>query len=217
LYLKWIAGKSIPLMKNKLIVFSAAAALFFTSCSKTVENVVKDIQNKETTVTAPVNEYVMYTIKQGEQYCDKNGYTPVKYSELKFKVKFDSSAIYTTIEAGNQKDINKLFGFSDNNAQHHQFSARFGWRWSDNALRLFAYTYNDSKRSMKEIGTVELGAESDCSIKINGDKYIFTLNDKQLEMPRTSTAAIAEGYKLYPYFGGNEMAPRTISIWIKEL
>jgi hypothetical protein len=200
-------------MKNKLVMLSALA-LMLTSCSKTIDNVVKNVTNQETPV--PVNDYVQYTIKQGDQYCDKNAYLPVKYSQLAFKVKFDSSAVYQTVSPTNQKDVNKLYGFSDNNAQHHQFSARFGWRWSDNALRLFAYVYNDSKVSLKEVSTVELGAENDCSIKVEGEHYIFTVNGKTLPMPRTSTTVQAEGYKLYPYFGGTEMAPQRIAIWIKE-
>lgn len=71
--------------------------------------------------------------------------------------------------------------------------------------------------SFKEIGTVKIGEENNCSIKVNGDTYIFTLNDQQVVMPRASTTPLAEGYKLFPYFGGDELAPHTISIWIKEI
>jgi hypothetical protein len=35
-------------------------------------------------------------------------------------------------------------------------------------------------------------------------------------MPRKSTTIKAVGYKLYPYFGGDELAPHPVSIWIKE-
>jgi hypothetical protein len=166
--------------------------------------------------TATATDFVKYTIAQGQQYCDKNGFSQIQLSELKFAVRFDSSAIYQTIDPGNQLDINKLYGFSDNNALHHDFSARFGWRWSDNALRLFAYVYNNGIQTNKELGTVAIGAENSCSIKVAGDKYIFTLNGKADTMPRASTTAKAVGYKLYPYFGGDEFAPHTISIWIKE-
>ncbi|MGI8584585.1 MAG: hypothetical protein ACR2KX_20540 [Chitinophagaceae bacterium] len=33
---------------------------------------------------------------------------------------------------------------------------------------------------------------------------------------RTSTTVKANGFKLYPYFGGDETAPHNIYIWIKE-
>jgi hypothetical protein len=36
-------------------------------------------------------------------------------------------------------------------------------------------------------------------------------------MTRESKTEKAEGYKLFPYFGGDETAPHNISIWIKEL
>ena len=36
-------------------------------------------------------------------------------------------------------------------------------------------------------------------------------------LPRTSATSKAEGYKLYPYFGGDESAPHDIFIYIKEL
>ena len=162
-------------------------------------------------------KYIQYVIHKGQQYCDENIYKPVNYSEIKFKVKFDSSAIYTTKQPGNQYDINKLYGFSDNNSDHHQFSARFGWRWSDGSLRLFGYVYNEGLRSSKEIGTVNIGAENDCSIKTGQGIYVFTLNDKADTLLRKSITSQAVGYKLYPYFGGDETAPHDITIWIEEL
>jgi hypothetical protein len=92
-----------------------------------------------------------YTIFQGQQYSDKNTYLPVNLTELKFKVKFDSSAIYQTVASYNQGDINKLYGFSDNNLAHHNYSARFGRRWYNNALEIFAYNYNNSIVSLKKL------------------------------------------------------------------
>ena len=200
-------------MKNIHCLPGVCLVLLF-SCKKeiyslpgnTIKNEVGSSQN-----------FLKYTINKGQQYCDHNIFQTVNYSELKFIVKFDSSAIYTTEDAGNQFDINKLYGFSDNNADHHQFSARFGWRWSNGALRLFGYTYNNSVRSFKELGTVMIGVENSCSIKVGDGMYIFTLNDKSDTLQRKSTTQHAVGYKLYPYFGGDEIAPHDIYIWIKDL
>lgn len=209
-------------MKVKFIIFGIA--LFsFASCTKSVDNITGNITESNTAAKAPnvsstaSNQFTPYTILKGQQYCDKSTYQAVKYEQLSFVVKFDSSAIYQTIRKDNQGDINKLFGFSDNNAQHQQYSARFGWRWSNNALRLFAYTYNNSVRSWKELGTIDIGTENSCSIKVSDSTYIFTLNGKSATMPRESKTVKAEGYKLFPYFGGDEMAPHTITIQIKEL
>ena len=187
--------------------------LSLTSCKKQIQNIIQE----STGTVAAANEYVSYVISQGNQYSDKNGYTEVNYDEMKFNVKFDNSAIYQNVTPSNQYDINKLFGFSDNNAQHHQFSARFGWRYSDKALRLFAYVYNNGTMTSKELGSVAIGAENASSIKVSGNQYIFTLNGKSETMPRAATTPKGTGYKLYPYFGGDELAPQTITIQIKEL
>ncbi|MGN6542392.1 MAG: hypothetical protein ACTHKY_16410 [Ginsengibacter sp.] len=202
-------------MKNNLFILSIAV-LIFSSCSKEIQKQETNISTKKETETLS-NKYIQYTILKGQQYADKSIFAPVTCSQLNFKVKFDSSAIYKTVADSNQYDINKLFGFSDNNSDHHSFSARFGWRWSNNALRIFAYDYNSSLMSFKELGTVQIGVENSCSIKVSGNEYIFSLNGAETKMPRASTTALAEGYKLFPYFGGNESAPHTISIWIEEL
>lgn len=161
--------------------------------------------------------FVQYTIPKGGKYCNQNTYKPVEYAELNFVVKFDSTAIYSTVQPANQGDINKLYGFSDNNSDHQQFSARFGWRWSDDSLQLFGYTYNNGIRESKKIGSVNIGDEIACSIKVTVNDYIFSLNNIRVSMQRRSKTPYAIGYKLYPYFGGDEMAPHNINIWIKEL
>jgi hypothetical protein len=163
------------------------------------------------------SQFIKYTIRAGQQYCDQSTYKQVSYNELKFIVKFDSTAIYQTVSANNQLDVNKLYGFSDNNDDHHQFSARFGWRWSGGGLHLFGYTYNSGEMNYEELGAINIGTEYTCSIKITPDNYIFTLNNASKNMSRASVTATAAGYKLYPYFGGDEVAPHDINIWIKEL
>ena len=186
------------------------AILIMISCTKTKIE-------EQPTKTVINNEFTKYTIVQGKQFCNDNIFVTTSYTELKFIAKFDSTAIYTTVDPGRQNDINKLYGFSDNNSTHHLFSARFGWRWSNNALRLFGYIYNNGLSDFKELGTVGLGKENACSIKVTATAYQFLLNGKTDSLPRSSTTIKAEGYKLYPYFGGYEFAPHTINIFIKEL
>jgi hypothetical protein len=193
----------------KKIICLPGLLLVLFSCKKEPASLLK---NSHGTTT----QFTKYTIRQGQNYCDGNSFVPTSYAELNFIAKFDSTAIYSNVNPDNQFDINKLYGFSDNNSTHQQFSARFGWRWSDNALRLFGYVYNDGIRNSKELGIVSIGAENNCSIKVNPASYVFSLNGKVDSLPRTSTTAKAIGYKLYPYFGGDETAPHTIYIWIKE-
>jgi len=197
---------------KRLSYLLCISSLFFFSCKKE-NDLTSQKQNPKETST----DFVEYTINKGQQYCNQTTFLPIKYSELKFKVKFDSTAIYTSVRPENQLDINKLYGFSDDDSAHQEFSARFGWRWSNNALWLFGYTYNNGIRAFKALGTVSIGAENFCSIKVDSTSYLFTLNDVADTMVRKSTTSEAVGYKLYPYFGGDELAPHDVRIWIKEL
>ena len=199
-------------MKNPIPHILLGSILFFllVSCDKS--------QERNLATNHPVGpQFTKYTIRAGQQYCDQSIYKQTNYSELKFIVRFDSTAVYKTASSENQLDVNKLYGFSDNNSDHHQFSARFGWRWSEGALRLFGYVYNNGEMSYEELGAINIGTEYNCAIKVTPANYIFTFNNNSKNMPRISTTATAAGYQLYPYFGGNETAPHDINIWIKEL
>ncbi len=199
-------------MKKKFLSY-AAVLLLFTSCNKTVDQLIE----RSLTSKAETSKYLTYRIKQGEHYADHNDYSPIETSELKFVVKFDSSAIYTSKDVVNQFDINKLYGFSDNNTHHHQYSARFGWSWTNSALHLYAYVYNEGVVVKEDLGTAPLNTEISCSIKVEESDYLFRMNDKIMSMPRKSTTPKAKGYRLYPYFGGDETAPHDITIQIKNL
>lgn len=199
----------------KRILLCVLAIWLLTGCNKAVDDIVnKKIANTAATAKAIATSY---TIKKGQHYCEQNYYQPIETSELKFAVIFDSSAIYKSTDPVNQYDINKLYGFSDNGMMHHEFSARFGWRWSDGALRIFAYIYNNGVVASKEVGSLPIGQEAICSIKVTANEYIFILNDHIVNMPRQSTTPKAQGYWLYPYFGGDETAPQDIMIRIKNL
>jgi hypothetical protein len=196
----------------KAVIILVAAVFALSSCSKSIDAVSEAL--------TPGNNYgqfVKYTIQKGNHYCTGNVFKQIELSEMKFAVRFDSSAIYKTVSAENQYDINKLYGFSDNGGDHHQHSARFGWRWSANALRLFAYVYNNGTVTSKELTTIPIGTETSCSIKVTSTNYIFTVNDVVYQLPRTAGTQKAKGYQLYPYFGGDEVAPHDIHIWLKNL
>lgn len=196
---------------KKLILYTLASLIFLPGCKKAVEKILE-----KDSPAADVSGFVKYTIRKGQQYCDQSSYKAVETAEMKFVVKFDSTAIYQTSSPQNQSDINKLYGFSDNNAGHHQYSARFGWRWSDNALRLFAYVYNEGVVASKELAVANIGKEISCSIQVSNSSYLFTVNGVTEKMPRMAGTAKAKGYQLYPYFGGDETAPHDINIWIRS-
>jgi hypothetical protein len=76
--------------------------------------------------------------------------------------------------------------------------------------------YNEGKVVSEELGAVPIGAVIRCRIAIAGDQYVFYCNEWTVTLPRKSTTAVGKGYLLYPYFGGDEVAPHEISIWIKR-
>ena len=171
---------------------------------------------KESATKTP--EYTVYTIAAGEHYADKSSYKAItRLSTMKFLARFDSSAIYSTTDPNNQADINKLYGFADNNMTHHAYSARIGWRWNNNRLELLGYVYNDSILNYQPIGNFSFNKDLNCSIAVQGNQYLFTVDGVELQMPRSSMGTSATGYQLYPYFGGDETAPHKIEIRIKDL
>ena len=167
--------------------------------------------------TGPDAGFVEYLIRKGAQSSSPSTYKFYNnQAEQRFIVRFDSSAIYKNVIPVNQLDLNKLYGFADNDKPHHHFSARIGWRWLDSKLELHAYVYNDSVRSSKLIAAVPLLKDVNCSIKVDGKQYLFTVDGATATMPRTATSTGALGYRLYPYFGGDEFAPQDIRVKIKE-
>ncbi|MEQ9468296.1 MAG: hypothetical protein RLN88_12860 [Ekhidna sp.] len=134
---------------------------------------------------------------------------------LSFATIFDQSAIYQTSTTENQHDINKLMGFSDCNSTHHENSARFGWRWLDGKLEIYAYAYVNGERITEYIGDVELDQPADYQLQITNDHYLFYLQGHDpVSIRREAPCSKGLYYMLFPYFGGDEVAPHDIRIQI---
>jgi len=192
-------------MKNLLVLLLIT---MLAACGKQADN---------TAASTPTPQFIKYTIVKGRQFSDSTTISVVNTAEMKFVALFDSSAVYKTIDPNNQGDINKLYGFSDNNAHHQQFSARFGWNWLSDGLHLWAYDYNYGIRDYKDLGVVSIGKAINCSIRVTLTQYIFVVDGKETIMVRSAGTTVGSGYKLFPYFGGDEYAPHDITIQIKEL
>ena len=203
-------------MKKSLLYFSLAALSLLTACSKSNDVNTTAVNQDDAVATASATAFTTYTIRKGQNYCTPNTIKIVKTSEMKFIARFDTSAIYSTVNPVNQYDINKLYGFSEG-FNHQVNSARIGWRWSDGALRLFGYVYKSSVRYSQEITAIPFNTDITCSIKLSGYNYLISANGITVTLPRASNAASATGYQLYPYFGGDETAPKNISIKIKNI
>ena len=156
------------------------------------------------------------TIFKGNHFSNQSNIKAFSGNSISVNVRFDSTAIYQTTTAENQEDINKLVGFSEG-SNNHLNSARIGWNWSKNALKLYAYAYTNGQRITQEITVINIGATVRCDISATGTKYIFTVGDKLIELPRALGDSKVSGYWQYPYFGGDEVAPHNIYIDIEYL
>lgn len=204
------------------VYFICFTACFITAnvvCTKPVIDNPASPGNHESSQdvsTAIVNKTITYIIPKGEQFCTPNPLSFTSKNKLTFNAVFDSSCIYSTVDPKNQNDINKLYGFSDCGTHHLINSARVGWRWSNDSLRLFAFVHNDGNMLFKEITTAQIGSVINCVISCSTDQYTFTVNGKTAQLPRHCSGRYTR-YRLFPYFGGDEVAPHRIRIKITEL
>lgn len=195
-------------MKGLIYLF-IAISLFIVSCNKQAEQTEEPaIQHTDSLIT--------YIIQKGNHYADQSALQIMNKPEIIAHITFDSSAIYTSINPENQRDVNKLIGFSDCGTEHQQNSARLGWSWNGNALILYAYAYVNGIRVTKTLGPVALKQTVDCSITATSGNYYFKASNYIDSIPRHCSGYIGTGYKLYPYFGGDEVAPHEVRIAILE-
>lgn len=165
----------------------------------------------------PYPGYTEFLIPAKQHYAVNNTYQTIDQKELRFMALFDSSCIYTNSNPENIFDINKLYGFSDCGSLHHENSARVGWLWNGKMIELYAYCYTGSVRKNVLLGTTAIGTPADLGISVQPNQYQFFYNGTITTVPRHCTNNSAQGYKLYPYFGGDETAPHDIRVFIKDL
>jgi hypothetical protein len=156
-----------------------------------------------------------YFIKEGNHYCSHTFHF-FRDDVMEFAAIFDESASYNFNNDYEQSDINKLFGFIDCGSAVHENSARFGWRWYNNRIEIFAYCYNNGKRQDQYITSVTMGREFVYKITATSSYYIFEVNGLRVQMERGCNESYKKEY-LYPYFGGTFAAPHDIKIKIKVM
>ena len=141
---------------------------------------------------------------------------------IKFRATFDESCLYD-IKDNDKYDVNKLFGFSTS-WNHMKQSARIGWRCLNGSdIEVLSYSHNNGKidfEGIKVLGTVKPDQPFSCTIndnkvwfvytfRIDGDsEMVFTKNDKK-------NSWFPFKYFLFPYFGGNRVAPHDMAITIE--
>ena len=160
-------------------------------------------------------DFYIFTINQGMH----DSFTAIeKFSStnIRFYVKFDSTAKYSTVDTLNQTDINKLYGFADCGDLPHTNSARFGWSFKDDTLKIFSYCYSQGERMSEFLQKIEIDSTYKFQIIIIHNEYVFKIDDKEVgRMPRGCNSTEKKSY-LYPYFGGDETAPHDINIYIDD-
>ena len=169
------------------------------------------------TPSGPGSGVRTWTIPAGAH--DANGATVATTSSdrLQFRARFDLSAQYATADPSNQSDINKLRGFSDCSSHHQQDSARFGWRWSTDRVEVLAYTYVRGERHSALLGSVQPGEWHEYELRATPSGYVFGFDGTDTAMARGCSEEGLLKYHLWPYFGGDEVAPHTITIQMDEL
>ena len=203
----------MPFIPIKPLLWLIIAICPFISCSKILDEI--RLAGSGSGSVAP--DFVEYNIRKGNHYAEDNTFKQLHQAKLRFQVIFDSSAIYENAKTENQYDINKLYGFSDCKTLHHENSARFGWRWNGKSIEIHAYWYNDTIRRHQFLDTVSVGETNELAITVFPLQYEFEIKKTRHLFPRHCNSTIITGYKLYPYFGGDETAPHDIRIRIKEL
>ena len=154
-----------------------------------------------------------FTIKKGE-HRSTHALNYSKDTIFSWEIEFDSSAIYKTIDSGDQLDINKLIGWSDCGEDHLEASIRFGWRWTD-SLEIHWFKHENGKFSFDKITSVTLCNPHNYYLKIHDWDYEMQVDDVKIFVPRNCVTN-RRRYQLYPYFGGDETAPHNITIKIKK-
>lgn len=207
-------------MKNTILALALFCAFAFITCTKenlkttaSNNNVAQNASNDDATSAG----YKTYIIKSGANYCSPNPLVFISKSQIKFNAIFDSSCIYSTVDPKNQADVNKLYGFSDCGTHHLVNSARIGWRWYNNQLQIMPFVHLGGEFTVGPVlAVLPIGAVANCRITCLPGKYEFEVNGNITQMDRGCSGNYTR-YKLYPYFGGTETAPRDIKIMIQEL
>lgn len=216
-------------MKKTLIASVFFALMVLTGCEKE-QSIEPDLssptilQNEDSTFTAkgkkPADSsegWINYQIPEGVHQSSNTALTLFSGDSMAFYFSFDSTALYQTRDPANQEDWNKLMGFSDCQSHHHQNSVRLVWRWNEGAgIEIGEYFYRNGQRSFAKLTTVQVGDTNFAMIAAQKGFYHLQVNDVSSEQVRRCANRNAS-YWLYPYFGGDEVAPHSFNIFIKQL
>jgi len=156
------------------------------------------------------NDFKVYKIYQGNHYC--NGWRLLKANnDIRFSFIFSGDCIYNE-SAQVCSGWNKLYGISDIN--NHSNSARIGWRCVCGKIVLGWYVYVNGLCSSGYMDTIQAGQEGTGRIMYGGSDLTIQVNNKFVVLKGTQEPTAL--FYQFPYFGGEETAPRDMTIYIKN-
>lgn len=144
---------------------------------------------------------------------------------FRFEVQLDCSMRYRLLDSENQYDINKIYGYGFG-FNHHWNSIRIGWTWNLHTKKVdvYAYCYNEGVRDYSLIHSCGCAAKLMFDINrvkfAEGYKWVIVIVENNISYTKYVDAPINPanwGFRLFPYFGGQDTAPHDIEIKIKEL
>lgn len=167
---------------------------------------------------------IKYTVHK-----DQHDFTPRDFnifwnkSKIEYKVIFDSSCRYK-IKAQDQK--NKLFGigyFSWFNSISHTDSARFTFYYDPyiDKIKIYSYCYIDKERVENFICNCNLNVTYKFKLGISLDKYHFAVFEENsilnIGYSQVNFNHIKKlGFLLSPYFGGQDVAPNDVVVYMEK-
>jgi len=159
-----------------------------------------------------------YKIEKGKHYCSRRLPGLHFRSSMSRRVTLNPSMLYEHLNKDSY-DWNKLFGFSFG-FRHHNNSVRFVWRPAFNypgMIEIGAYQYNKGVRSMEVICRLNAKQQIayDFEISIYEGKARYYVNDDYHAQMAFKKPFSLFGFKLFPYFGGQNTAPKEIGIFIR--
>jgi hypothetical protein len=138
-------------------------------------------------------------------------------------IKFDKTKSFFQFEGNDLFDYSKLFGFSFGHHQHNE-SYRFAFRMinTDN-IQIALYSYIKGKRVIEKICEFEYDQDYQLSIIFSKKNKIVHFEIKDLSTNKYIFSKFINvtnykfwGYKLFPYIGGNNPAPKNIEFFMHK-
>jgi len=155
-----------------------------------------------------------YIIKKGKHYSNWFRFPFLRIGRsIKFQFMIESSAHYT-LNSEDDFYWNKLFGLS-NSWNHHESSARIGWRRLDEErYQICLYTYDDGVKIVSKEMNLFYDTFYSARIFISRNNFYLLFKDSSIIIPRKSEKLFPIKLVLKPFFGGNTVAPKDIKIQI---